>query len=373
MLNDTSRLRLSASLSALMLFNEKRPFTSGAPFLLLPDSPFGLATNTFDLHARQSSLFASFEGPELRGFTPRATILTFFFNDNLAADNYGLLVYFAYAELANERWRFAGGLMQDIYNPVSPTVLTLAKMYGSGNTGSYRGALRLERFLTLSDRSQLTLQAGIGEPIATLVTGGLPRINEDNGWPNVEGRAALALGALRKLGGAEARPFEVGLSGIVGQIRTTRTLLTPPDDRPTRVVDDVWGFGTDLRWFLTDRLGVAGEFYVGQSLGEYNGTILQNNNTQTLGPVRSRGGWGEVFVYLTPKLHWHSGYGLDAPIERDLAPTQFARNQTFFNTLVWDVNRNFQVGFEVDWRRTDYLQFLDAEGVNFMTQFLWKF
>jgi hypothetical protein len=86
MLNDTSRLRLSASLSALMLFNEKRPFTSGAPFLLLPDSPFGLATNTFDLHARQSSLFASFEGPEFSGFTPRATILTFFFNDNLAAD-----------------------------------------------------------------------------------------------------------------------------------------------------------------------------------------------------------------------------------------------------------------------------------------------
>jgi hypothetical protein len=129
--------------------------------------------------------------------------------------------------------------MQEIYNPVSPAVLTLGKMYGSGNTGSYRGALRLERFLPLTDRSQLTLQAGTGEPIATLVTGGLPRINEDNGWPNVESRVSLGLGELRKLAGAEMRPFEVGISGVVGQVRTTRTLPTPPDDRPTWVVDDV--------------------------------------------------------------------------------------------------------------------------------------
>ncbi|QEH35478.1 hypothetical protein OJF2_40300 [Aquisphaera giovannonii] len=38
LLNNTSRLWLSASLSALMLFNSQRPFTSGAPFFLLPAS-----------------------------------------------------------------------------------------------------------------------------------------------------------------------------------------------------------------------------------------------------------------------------------------------------------------------------------------------
>ncbi|QEH35485.1 hypothetical protein OJF2_40370 [Aquisphaera giovannonii] len=68
-----------------------------------------------------------------------------------------------------------------------------------------------------------------------------------------------------------------------------------------------------------------------------------------------------------------SGYGIDAPFVRDLAPTQIARNQAFFNTLVWDVNRNFQVGFEVDYRKASYIRFLDNEGVNFMTQFVWKF
>lgn len=373
MLNDTSRLRLSASLSALMLFNSQRPFTSGAPFLLLPASPFGLKTNTFDLHARQSSLSAAFEGPEFNGLTPRATILTFFFNDNLAADNYGLLVYFAYGELVNERWRLAGGLMQDVYNPVSPTVLTLGKLYGSGNTGSYRGMLRLERYLELSDRSQLTVQGAVSEPTSTLVTGNLSRVNEDNGWPNIESRMALGLGKMRRIGAAEARPFELGVSGVVGQLRTTRTIFAPPDKRPPRVVDDVWGLGADLRWAITERLGLAAEFYIGQSLGEYNGTILQNNNSTTYATIRGRGGFGEVYYHLTEKLHLHVGYGIDAPIVRDLAPTQIAQNQTFFNTLVWDVNRNFQVGFEVDYRKTNYIKFLDNEGVNFMTQFLWKF
>jgi hypothetical protein len=77
------------------------------------------------------------------------------------------------------------------------------------------------------------------------------------------------------------------------------------------------------------------------------------------------GGDFQVFVPLEPT-------GLGALIERDLAPTQLARNQTFFNTLVWVVNRNFQIGFEVDYRKTDYIRFLDAEGVNFMTRFLGK-
>ncbi|MDX2039476.1 MAG: hypothetical protein SFX72_22725 [Isosphaeraceae bacterium] len=373
LLNDTSRLRLSASLSALMIFNTQRPFTSGAPFLLLPASPFGLSTNTFDLHARQSSIFAAFEGPEVRGLTPRATILTFFFNDNLVADNYGLLVYFAYGELMNERMRLAGGLMQDVYNPVSPTVLSLAKLYGSGNTGSYRGMLRLERYLELSRNSMFTMQAAISEPTSTLVTGDLSRINEDDGIPNFESRIALALGQKGEKGPANGRPFEVGLSGVVGRLRTTRTILVPPDSRPPRVVDDVWGFGVDMRWAVTDRFGLASEFYLGQSLGEYNGTILQNNNSTTLGPIRGRGGFGELYFYLTEKLHWHVGYGIDAPFVRDLAPTQFARNQTLFNTLVWDVTSNFQVGFEVDYRKTNYIQFLDNEGVSFLTQFLWKF
>jgi hypothetical protein len=40
----------------------------------------------------------------------------------------------------------------------------------------------------------VTIQAGLSEPITTTVSGDFQRLDEDNGWPNVEGRVALALG-----------------------------------------------------------------------------------------------------------------------------------------------------------------------------------
>jgi hypothetical protein len=70
------------------------------------------------------------------------------------------------------------------------------------------------------------------------------------------------------------RPFEVGVSGVVGQIRTTVPMTT-------QVVANVWGLGTDLRWAVSDRFGVQGEVYVGQTLGTYMGGILQNINSTT--------------------------------------------------------------------------------------------
>jgi hypothetical protein len=44
------------------------------------------------------------------------------------------------------------------------------------------------------------------------------------------------------------------------------------------VVANVWGLGTDLRWAVTERFGVQGELFAGQTLGTYMGGILQNTN-----------------------------------------------------------------------------------------------
>ncbi len=126
--------------------------------LLYPGSPTNQDTNTFGLHARQSSINARFSGPEVCGLTPGGEIYTLFFNDNITDDNYGMLVYFAYGELKNESMRFAAGIQKDIFNPLGPTVLPISVLYASGNAGSYRGQIRWERYVPLSGGSQLTFQ-----------------------------------------------------------------------------------------------------------------------------------------------------------------------------------------------------------------------
>jgi hypothetical protein len=293
-------------------------------------------------------------------------ILVLFYNDNLIADTYGIFPYQVWGDLKNENWRFAAGLQTDIFNPLNPNVLPISVLYGSGNTGNYRGQFRVERFLHPSDNVQVTLQGGLGDPIATFVTDQL-RVSEDNGWPNVEGRVALGLGPMEGEGLAARRPLEFGLSGVIGQIRTT-----PPSGQ--RVTADVWGIGTDFRWKLGERLGVQAEFFTGRTLGTYNGGVLQNISQFTLDGVRSTGGWAEVYYYLTPCVHSHWGYGIDDPEDDDTdAPPTILRNETYFANIIYDVTKHFRVGFETTWRRTAYPLSLTNQGMTFQTVVQWSF
>lgn len=376
MLNNTSQLKLGATLSALGTFSTRRPFSSSVPLFLFPKSPTGQSTNTFDLHARQSAINVRLTGPEVFGLTPGAETLTLFFNDNITDDNYGMLVYYAYGELKNEHVRFAAGLQRDIFNPVGPTVLPISQLYGSGNAGSYRGQIRFERFIHLNDGSQLTFQIGLSDPISTLVRDSLKDpLVEDNGWPNIEGRLVFGTGEIEEfMGGRKQHPVEFGVSGIVGQLRISKPVPGAATPGPDRTVDDIHAVGCDLQWAMTDRLGMKGEVFVGQTLGEYNAGVLQNYNSDTFHPVRTRGAYGEIYCYLQPQLHVHCGYGIDDPVNTDLAAGQIESNQTSFNTLLWDLSKTVQIGLEVDYRKTRYVSPLkDAEAVLVMTQFQWRF
>lgn len=313
-------------------------------------------------------------GLEVLGFTPGASFLGFIQNDNLTSDAYGLLPYQAYGDLKNEHWRIAAGLQSDVFNPQSPTIISLAKLYGSGNTGSFRGQFRVEHFFQPDDDFQLTTQFALSEPVATIVANNV-RIVEDNGWPNIEGRIEGGFGEIEELaGGRKQRRLEIGVSGLVGQLRTSRLITAPTDpDDPNRATIDLWGLGLDAQISVTDRFGFAGELFIGQGLGEYNGGIMQSFNTDTYKPIRTRGGFGEAYYYVTDQFHIHAGYGVDAPLERDLAPTQFAKNQTYFTNFVYDASKVLQLSFEVDYRKTDYIAFENSNGVVFMTQMLWRF
>jgi hypothetical protein len=374
MLSSSSKLKLFGQFSAIGVFSTDRPFAAGLPLLILPPSPTGVATNTFDLHARQTAFGASFSGPEVLGFTPGGYFLGFIQNSTLTNDGYGFLPYNAYGELKNDNWRIAAGLMSDVFNPQSPTIISLGKLYGSGNTGSFRGQARAEYTAKPTDRFQWTSQFALSEPVSSVVSNN-SRILEDNGWPNVEARLAAGLGPVaERMGGRKTRTAEFGVSGMVGQLRTSRLITSPTDeDSLNRVVVTTWGLGLDAQLAATDRFGFAGELFLGQGLGEYNGGILQSFHSSNFQPIRTRGGWGEAYFYFTEALHLHTGYGIDSPIRRDLAATQFARNQTYFANMVWDASKVLQLSFEVDYRKTDYIAFKNADGFVFMTQLLWKF
>ena len=62
-----------------------------------------------------------------------------------------------------------------------------------------------------------------------------------------------------KPGPAAKRLIEIGIFGVVGQLRFTDPLVRQD-------VVDVWGLSTDFYWKATERSGIAGEIFTGQAL-----------------------------------------------------------------------------------------------------------
>ena len=190
-------------------------------------------------------------------FQSGGKISAVFFDNTILADRNGFLLQQSYGELFNDDWRFAAGLQLDVFAPGLPTVLPFSGLGGSGSAGNtIKGQVRVERFVPVGSDSQLTLQVALSEPLGTF---DIPdtSLDEDNGLPNVEGRIAFGLGkpAPIGIGLLTQRPLEVGVSGVVGQLRRTAI----PPDTPRRVVSDVWGAAVDFRVNLAELFGFQGQ------------------------------------------------------------------------------------------------------------------
>ena len=213
-----------------LFYNTARPQAPGVPFFMGPSFVGGFPQNTVDINARQSQLGVAFIGPMIGNFQSGGRISAVFFDPSILTDRNGFLLQQSYGELFNDDWRFAAGLQLDVFAPGLPTVLPFSGLGGSGSAGnSIKGQARLERFVPVGSESQLTLQGALSEPLNTVEFPDMT-LDEDNGLPNVEGRIAFGLGkpAPIGIGLLTQRPVEVGVSGVVGQLRRT---TFPPERR----------------------------------------------------------------------------------------------------------------------------------------------
>jgi hypothetical protein len=296
---------------------------------------------------------------------------------SLTSDTYGVLPVVAFGEIKNEEWRVSAGLQPDLFAPRDPTVIPTVLLGGSGNPGTFRGQFRIERTLRPSDNFQSKWQFALSDPLTTVLIDNTRRTTEGNGWPNVESRVSLGLGAEQGYaGGRVERDLEIGLAGVVGQLRNTQLVFDIEDLdplQPPRRVIDVWGVSLDGKLNLTHRMGVSAEFFTGSAIGSYAANIFQSFDPDDFYPVRGSGGWVDAFYYCNDQVHVHLGYGLEVPDGETLGPKGISRNETYYTTMVWDVSERFQIGLEADYRQTDYVTLAGGQGAVLISQLLWRF
>ena len=107
------------------------------------------------------------------------------------------------------------GRMLDLFGPISPNTVNQIQQRGAGDIGIYRGGLHVDRFVTVSDSQRWSLSARVTQPDISDYSAIPPIRGQNNGWPNIEARIGMELGAEQQQG----RPLELGVSGVVGELQ----------------------------------------------------------------------------------------------------------------------------------------------------------
>jgi hypothetical protein len=370
-----NELRLWAEAKLLGFSSSRYVFNPGQPLVVSPKDP----DHSYDLSAQQSTVSASFQGAKWGSWTPGAFAL-FTLQDNLLAEGYSFTPVAFYGQVSDGRWRVAAGQNFDVFAPRDPDTLPSGKLAATGNPGAYRPQFRLERAFEAGKGFGGVVQVAASAPITTALPDEVDVANlqvaevvEDNGWPNVEARLNLGFGApAERAGGRSLRPFELGVSGVVGQLRVLDNIrptdpLTLDFDRTTV---SVWGAALDGQIALGRSFGLSGELYTGQGLGEYMAGIFQTYNRTSNRAVPTSGGWGQIYLYPADNLRFNLGYGIDNATGSGVFGLQ--KNSAIFANLVWDVNAWLQLGLEGNYKFTLYDTFGEKDAWVVISQAMFR-
>ncbi len=269
-----------------------------------------------------------------------------------------------YLDLTYEPVRFVFGQAQDVVSPLVPTTLNMYPLsYTPGSLGFFRPQFRVETTFGVGDNSHVFLQGALAQPIQTFQISN-EAIATQSGWPDFQGRAALAAGAANAAG---QRKIEFGIWGHFGERSLTM-------DSGEVAFNDSYSFGFDGRIQLLERTKIQGEYFTGQLVGDYMGAIFQTFDPISGIPVDAQGFWAEVEHGLNDKMQVHVGYGVDNVEEEGGVAQLFARNQNsnIYGNLFYGFSPELSIAGELSWWKTKYIGLEDGAPFRFEMSLIYK-
>jgi len=344
----------------------------GTTFFLLPDVQ-GVNQGTATIDPRSSRVFLNIDGKTFGDYKLGGLMMFVFSNGDYFSGQTGFNPLIAYADMKNDKERYAIGIQEDVFSPRFPTTIdSIAALAGTGNAGNtFRPQLRAERYFKLDGGNAFALEAALSSPLPSSVNLNNTSINgynkqslyivENSGVPDVEFRLAWTRGS-KGDDWVPFAPLEVGISGVYGKFRTVDT----SSSQNTSYISNISGIGADMRFKLSSQVGFQAEIYAGKAMGPFLGGIFQTTNASTQQTIPSAGGWAEGVVYWSPSMHSHIGYGIDQADASYVPTGGFIKNQGAFANLIWDYSKTSMFGIEASWKRTDYQSINGNKGYGLM-------
>ena len=222
-------------------------------------------------------------------------------------------------------------------DPTSLAALSFPDLFRSGNLYLRVPQARVERKLG----GGLTVMGGIVAPIAG-------DFNEDfylfvppagagerSKMPAVQGHVGY------KSGDDEARQFAIGFSGHYGR------------ERVGTVNEKSYAGAVDFN-AQGGRIGAAGEFFFGENLDQFGGSINQN--------AKSAGGWAEARFRMTDRLSVNGGFGIDRLPDDEFITAVRRENRSIFSNVIFKLTP--EVSTSVEYRFLSTLFRLDDRHEN---------
>lgn len=295
--------------------------------------PFGSPNATVGATLRQSEIGFEIFGPNVAGAKTSADVQLDFsggFPGTGNGVNFGVVrLQTASLRFDWENTSVVAGQDSLFISPLSPTSfasLATPAFAFAGNLWGWTPQLRLEHRFLLSDRQNITVQAGVLDnldweyPPNSFYRSA--QAGEFSGQPAYALRTAWSRPV-------QEHPLSFGVAGYYGRQNWTWGRYT-----------DAWAGMADWQIPLFPRLGLSGEFYRGRGIGGLGGGIgtsivYGGDPTKYRSPIRgldSAGGWSQLRLQLTPKLE------LNGVIAQDDAFTGnvrgFATDQNNFGEII---------------------------------------
>lgn len=341
---------------------------------------------SFTTTATATRLGLNFDGPKFANGKIRGKIEIDF--DEAAGGDFGgdvtahrIRMRQAYAELVYPTWSLLAGQSWDIVAPRVPYMLDCMVMWGAGNVGYRRAQLRLTKTWD-NDGCKITGQASLNHADRN-ITGsnfdpewdfGGTVVSEqqllngvESGWPMLEAR----LGVDTKI--FDDRALSLGISGLVAENEVDHPVPMTKEDL------NVWMVALDGKvTVIPGLLTLQGEIWTGENLNVVYGNIMQGivvdpDNSDKLEEVEGSGGF--VHAMLTPRkdLKLNCGYGLDDVDSDNLGTGGKSLNWVVFGNAIHSVTPNFDIGLEVAWHETKYVNRKDGDDLRIQGAFIYKF
>ncbi len=347
-------------LSGIVLFNAN--VTRGAvdnldfPQIATPETTG--TSGAFSGSLRQSQIGIEAFGPDIAGARTSASLKFDFaggFPNTPNGTAFGIVrLRTGTIRLDWEHTSIVAGQDSIFFAPLTPSTLSslaIPALSYTGNLWSWTPQIRIEHRISLSDTSNLLLQAGILDSLTGDLPSGTyrsPTAGEQSGQPAYAARIAWSR---REFG----RDMTVGLGGYYGRQN--------------------WGFGrtvdgwvgtTDVTVPLGDYFDFSGEFYRGRGAGGMGGGIGQTillsgaiaDPGTTIRGLDSMGGWVQLKFKPRANFEVNFAYGQDNPFASELRAfpatayyygSSLSRNLSPFVNFIYHVRSD--VVFSVEYRR----------------------